>query len=229
MSPVCSQPSARTAVSWRVPVAGHHARGADADLAVLAGRQRPAVFVLDGDLAAGHGQPDAAGAPRAEGVGRDERGRLGTSVSLVDQRARHPGLELPPDLVRQRGCSGHDGGQLGQAGLLQRLAEEHLDHRRHQRAALRPVLPGQLDPAGRVEPAHEDGPGALGPVQPAAQDQQAVDMREGQGQDRGDDVGPHRDLVHGPSAPEQVRVGQRDALGPAGGAAGEQQGGQVGP
>jgi len=59
---------------------------------------------------------------------------------------------------------------LDEAGFLQWLAEQHLDHRRHQRADLHAVLLGQLHPARRIEPPHEDGPGALVPVKADAED-----------------------------------------------------------
>ena len=82
---------------------------------------------------------------------------------------------------------------------------------------------GQLQPACRVEPAHQDRLAGLGLVHTDAGDQQAIGVRQRQRQQRAGQAGPGRRLVRGPPAPPQVGVGQRDALGPAGGAAGVQQ------
>ena len=211
-----------------MPVAGHHAGRPHADLAVLARRQHLARVVLDGQLDARHRQADAADPAGVPGIRRDERGRLGAPVTLVDGRGRHPCLELPPNLLGQRRGPGRDRGQLGQVGLLQRLSQQHLDHRGHQRAALDPVLLGQLHPAGRIEPAHQDGLGLVGPVHAAADDQQAVGVRQRERQHRADHVGADRHLVGGRTAPVQARVRERNALRPARRAAGVEQGGQVG-
>ena len=211
-----------------VPVAGHEHRSADADLAVLAGRQPGPVGSHDShlhplDRRAHRAKPAAGGR-----LGTDQRAGLRTAVALPDLAAGHPPLELGRHLRGQWCRARGDPLQAGQVVRLERLSQQHLDHRRHQRADLHAVLLDQLHEPGRVEPAHQHAAGGLPGVQPGHRDEQAIGVGQRQRQQpahaiRG--VGRGRG---GRSGCVQRRVAERHPLGSAGGAAGVQQRGQIG-
>ena len=111
--------------------------------------------------------------------------------------------------------------------ILERLGQQHLDHRRHERAGLDPVLLDQGDPAGRVEPPHQVGGARLPCVQAGDRDQQPVGVRQRERQQ--DRVAARAVVALRPGRAGGIErgVGQGDALGAPGGAAGVEQGCQV--
>jgi hypothetical protein len=111
--------------------------------------------------------------------------------------------------------------------LLERLPEQHPDHRRHQRALLHPVLLDQRHEAGGVEPAHEHAQPGLDRVQPGHRHHQPVDVGQGQRQQPADPAGHVPRGVAGRAGGVQRGVREGDALAPAGRAAGVEQRGEV--
>src|SRR5258708_8739827 len=84
----------------RVPVAGHDAVRAYADLPVLGGFHRAVGVVADLDLVSGDGQADRAGPVAAGRVGGYHRAGLGAAVPFQDLAAGNP---LFPLLAGPRG------------------------------------------------------------------------------------------------------------------------------
>src|SRR5260370_467533 len=98
----------------RVPVAGHDAVRAYADLPVLGGFHRAVGVVADLDLVSGDGQADRAGPVAAGRVGGYHRAGLGAAVPFQDLAAGNPLFPLLAGLRRPRGRAAADGGQGGQ-------------------------------------------------------------------------------------------------------------------
>jgi hypothetical protein len=136
---------------------------------------------------------------------------------------RQPALEVLYDPAGQRGSPAIQAHQRGQVVVFQRLLQQHLQHRRHQRAGVYPVLLSQAQPAGRVEPAHQDGDARLRRVHAHHAHHQSVNVRERQWKQSR----PHGRVVGGrgrrPSGSGQRVVTDHHALGPPRRTAGVQQ------
>ncbi len=111
--------------------------------------------------------------------------------------------------------------------VLHRLREQHLQHRRHHRAELQPVLGHQLQPPGRLEPPLEHRDAATLGVQSRDHHDEAVDVRERQRQQVAVDLGGATVGLQSPTGLEQPAVRQHDSLGAPGRAAGVEQGREV--
>ena len=127
MSPVRSQPPGEHDLRrflGPIPVAAHHLRAADADLADRADRQRIAVIVADRDLGGGNRVADRAReVGGARQVRRADRGRLGEAPALAD---------VPP-------------GDLAPALGYRRLHRHAAAQRDLQRAEVEPVEAGRVE------------------------------------------------------------------------------------
>ena len=164
--------------------------------------------------------PDRAGPAGTGRVHRDHRAGLGAPVALQDLAAGHPPLPLLPGLRRERRGAAVHVAQRGQVEVLQRLGEQHLDHRGHQRRALNLVPLGQGQELRRIEPALQHAQGALGGVESDQGHDHAVGVRQRQRRQRPGDPLGLRGLVRTAGAGVQVAVREHDALRPAGRAAG---------
>nr|GEU28155.1 hypothetical protein [Tanacetum cinerariifolium] len=146
-----------------VPVAGHHLRAADGDLAGLAQRHRVAVVVEDFHFGRRNRQADGTRKfLDVHAVGRGHGRGFGQTVTFDDRRAGH----LEP-LVRHGLLHGHAAAvahriagevELGKIGIVEQRVVQGIDRRQHRH----PVLAQLLDETGNVarirnqqrQPAH---------------------------------------------------------------------------
>src|SRR5215203_3520341 len=128
-APVGVRPQRDGRLVGPVPVALHHLRAGDAQLALFADGDFlfARLKVNDLDVRVGQGQPDAAGLAPVERRRRVRDGRsLGEPVSLLQSAARQP-LELLDDLDRQRGRAAVEVAYLVEAVLLRPRVVEQRD------------------------------------------------------------------------------------------------------
>jgi hypothetical protein len=164
MSPLCSQPLriVSAVFSGSFPVAGHHLRTAEHDLADLAGRDVAVVVVDHAQLGAEGGaaariqqRPVAADAGEVVllvEVGGD-RGDLGHAVALDQHVAEHL-LQAFDALGGHRRGAVADGDDAARVGRAQaRRFEDAEQHRRHEVRMRDALLLDELEPAVGVEVA----------------------------------------------------------------------------
>ena len=162
------------------PVAGHDPGRRDAHLSVDARRQLLAIRALDPQPHSRQRPADAAITTRIRRVHRRRRRHLRAAVAVGHPGRRHAPLELGPHRGRQRRAAGRDVGQRRQVDVLERLGQQHLQHRRHHRSRFDPAGRDQPHELRRVEARHQVQRSGLRHVQPAQPVDEPEDVRHRQ-------------------------------------------------
>ena len=196
-----------------LPVAAHHLRPEDQQLARLARRQLLArIHVDDLLLCVRHRWADGRGLDGVQGAGVGERAGLGHAVALENGAAEALGGQIG-HLPRQRRRSREDVPQRREVVLVQlRVVGQPQQRRRHHEEVAHLVLLDQLQRPVGVESGHDQA-GSAADQGGVEEHHQPIDVIEGQkGEEDGvfaDQPGPqHLTEVGG-----QVVVGEHHALG----------------
>ncbi len=110
---------------------------------------------------------------------------------------------------------------------LERLRQQQVDHRRHDRAGLKAVLVDQIEERGGVEPAQQDRDRTLRRVHRGDRHEHPVGVRQRQRHQRSIQAAGVGHLLDRLARVVQVGVREHHALGPAGRSPRVQQGGEI--
>ena len=185
----------------RVPVARHDQVGANADFAVD-----------DAHLGSRDGRADRPGPRASRRIRGDECRRLRQPVALADLDARHAPNEFLQGAGRERRGTGGDVPESREVVVLERLREQHVEHRRHDRCDLDAMLGNEPKPRLRLEPPHQNALRTPRMVERDVEDEQSVGMRQRQRRERALDARDVTRFVALTAGLPEIRVREHDAL-----------------